>query len=145
MRFAAVSIGAALLCSGIASASGVIRVHHTDGTIGTYPDSEIAIVGQTLRIRSADHEGTLIVQRAACSHQGSILMCLPTEVSLDQHGQTRPLALQTGTIYFNFTNDYQTLQYSSRQVPPHGILMLLRTERGTYINLDGIIDRGVKP
>jgi hypothetical protein len=126
-----------------ASAMGTARIHHIDGTESRYPGVTVAIAGSTLRLRSPDHQGTLVIDRAACSHDGSLLKCLPTSVVLRQHGTSRPMALESGTIYFNFTADPQTLSYSSRQVRPHGVLLSLHTLRGTLINLDGTIDSGV--
>jgi len=126
-----------------ASATGTARIHHIDGTESRYPGVMVAIVGTTLHLRSPDHQGTLIIERAACSHDGSLLKCLPTSVVLRQHGTSRPMALESGTIYFNFTADPQTLSYSSRLVRPHGVVLSLHTLRGTLINLDGTIDSGV--
>jgi hypothetical protein len=126
-----------------ASATGTARIHHIDGTESTYSGVTVAIVGSTLHVRSPDRKGTLVIERAACSHDGALLKCLPTRVVLRQHGSSRPMALESGTIYFNFSADPHTLTYSSRLVQPHGVLLSLQTLRGTVINLDGTIDSGV--
>jgi hypothetical protein len=140
----AVATMALILAMGAAaSAMGTVNIHHIDGTASSYPGVRVAIVGKTLRLRSPDHQGTLIVERAACSHQDAILMCLPTSVMLRQHGASRPIPIASGTIYFNFTGQRQPLTYSTQHLRSHGILLSLRTERGTLINLDGTVESGV--
>ena len=140
----AVASTALMLATGAAaSAMGTVNIHHIDGSSSMYPGAQVAIVGKTLHVRSPDHQGTLVIGRAACSHQDAILMCLPTSVMLRQHGASRPIALASGTIYFNFTSERQPLMYSSQHLRSHGILLSLRTQRGTLINLDGTIDSGV--
>jgi hypothetical protein len=131
-----------LECAVSASAMGTVRIHHTDGTESRYPGVMVAIVGTTLHLRSPDHQGTLVIERAACSHDGPLLKCLPTHVTYRQHGNSHPMTLESGTIYFNFTTKPQALSFSTRHVPPNGVLLSLHTSRGTLINLDGTIDSG---
>jgi hypothetical protein len=121
---------------------GTVDIHHADGTTSRYPGVTVAIVGSKLHLRSPDKQGSIVVERAACAHQGPLLMCLPTRVELRQHGESRPMALEAGTIFFNFTSEPHALSYSTRQVQAHGILLSLHTLRGTLINLDGTIDSG---
>jgi len=134
-----------VLVTGAASAMGRVDIAHADGTMSSYPGTQVSIVGETLHLRSPDKRGTLIIERAACSHQGEIVMCLPTKVAIRQHGATRPLPLETGTVYVNTSDGPQRMRHTSRELPPHGILMSLRTQRGTLINLDGTIDSGLRP
>jgi hypothetical protein len=133
---------AVALTTSTASAAGTVNIHHFNGASDVYPGSVIAIVGKTLRVHSPDHRGTLVIERAACTHEGPILVCLPTSMLLRQHGVSRTIDLQTGTIYYNLTADPQQLPYTTRHLAPHGILMSLRTQRGTSINVDGTVDSG---
>ena len=140
---AAAGVAMILATVAAASAMGTVEIHHADGTASVYPGASVAFGGTRLHVRSPDRKGTLVIERAACSHQGPILMCLPTRVALRQHGMSRLMSLESGTIYLNFTNVPQALSYSSRHLPPHGILLSLHTARGTLINVDGTIDSGV--
>jgi hypothetical protein len=133
---------AVALTTAPACAAGTVNIHHYDGATDVYSGAVIAIVGKTLHVRSPDHRGTIVIERAACTHEGSILVCLPTSMLLRQHGYSRTIDVQTGTIYYNLTADPQQLPYTSRHLAPHGILMSLRTARGTSINVDGTVDSG---
>jgi len=127
-----------------ARAEGVVRIQQPSGKVETYDDVKIQILHDALYVTSSDGKGTLIVTRAACSYQGEILVCFPLAVTLVQPGTTGALDLKRGTIYSNMTGENQRLPYSSTQLPPHGILLSFTTQRGTYINVNGVIDGGTK-
>ena len=140
-----VAAGAAMILTTVAGAFGMgtVTIHRADGTSSTYRGASVTIAGTSLRVRSPDHKGVLVIDRAACSHQGAVLMCLPTRVVLRQHGLARVMSLESGTVYFNFTGVPQQLNYSSQRLRPHGVLLSLHTARGTLINVDGTLDGGV--
>ncbi|MGA2760518.1 MAG: hypothetical protein ABSF08_09395, partial [Candidatus Cybelea sp.] len=85
-----------------------------------------------------------VISRAACSHQGEVLVCLATNATLVQSGMTSPLDFQRGTVYVNNTDSPQQLVLSTTKVPAHGILVSLTTKIGTYIGLTGRIDKVVQ-
>jgi hypothetical protein len=122
---------------------GTVNIQRSDGSMSSYPATMLAIVGSTLHVRSPDHKGTLVIERAACSRHDAILTCLPTRVVLRQNGASHELPLASGTVYYNLTAMPQILAYSTQHLRPHGIILSLRTLRGTLINLDGTVDSGV--
>ena len=75
---------------------------------------------------------------------GDLYRCLVTHMTLTQNGKTFPLSADSGTIYANTSDAKVNLPFSSQTVPPHGIVMALKTKAGTYISLTGTIDSGVK-
>jgi hypothetical protein len=126
-------------------AEGTLRIQHPDGTIDTYRGVKLHRVGvQALDVRSPDGKGVLIVDQGACSYVGNILRCLLSTVTLDQFGSKRDLDLERGTIYANLTDGPLTLPFSSQIVPPNGVVLSLRTVRGTYFSLHGTIDEVTK-
>lgn len=127
-----------------ASAKGVVRVQQSDGSVQVYNDVHIRVVrGKALYVRSPDGHGTMIVDNAACSYVDQLLRCLLYGVSLRQNGTTRPLDFERGTLYLNFTDDWQNMPHSSQGVRPHGVVMAMKTARGTYVTLHGAIDQDV--
>ena len=124
-----------------ALAKGVVTIQQSDGTTNVYDDVSIQIIHNALYLTSADGKGTIVVNRAACSYQGALLVCLPTDMTLIQSGATNPIKLTTGTIYVNLTSDPQQLVLSTTKVPPHSVLVSFTTKRGTYVALSGRIDR----
>jgi hypothetical protein len=72
------------------------------------------------------------------------MACFATNATLVQAGETSPLDFKRGTIYVNDTDDYQPLVMSTTKVPPHSILASFTTKRGTYVSLNGRIDKVVK-
>ncbi len=130
-----------LACGAAARATGTVLVQQDDGTQQIYRDVRIQVLNKTLRLTTADGEGTLIVDRAACSYVGEMLRCLPIDMKLDQGGGMRPLDFQRGTAYLNLTDQTAQLPQSSQQVPPHSIVMSLTTRIGTIVNVTGAIDR----
>ncbi|HTU82262.1 MAG TPA: hypothetical protein VMF61_09040 [Candidatus Acidoferrales bacterium] len=127
-----------------ADASGTVTIQQKDGSVDTYSDVGIKIIHNALYLTSADGKGTLVVNRAACSYQDQILVCLPTGVTLIQAGAAKPLDLATGTIYANMTDQMLSLPLSSTRLPPHSIVFSISTKLGTYVNLSGSIDKVTK-
>ena len=130
---------AALLVTGTAGASGSVRVQQIDGHVQEYQHVVLQLHGTTLRIRTADRVGTLIVQRAACMFIGGLERCLPSSLELSQHGN-HPISFQRGTLYINLTNESHRLPHSSKTLAPQSVLALLKTVRGTYIAVSGRLD-----
>lgn len=146
MRFLALAAALGLSASLAAPclAEGTVRVQQSDGTSQVYQNVNIKLVSRTLRVETADGRGALIINQASCAYQGELERCTPTRISLEQHGATKPLDLATGNIYINPTNHTVTMPLSSSQLPPHGILAIIRTQIDTYISLSGQIDRLVR-
>jgi hypothetical protein len=144
LRTVALAAAAVASVAGIACAKGTLTIQQSNGTINTYPNVTIKVIHNALYLTSADGEGTLIINRAACSYQGQILACLPTSVALVQAGATSPVDLTTGTVYVNTTDTDQQLVLSSRKLQPHSILLSFTTKKGTYVNSTGRIDQVVK-
>jgi hypothetical protein len=127
--------------SSAAYAKGTVRVQQPNGSVQQYDDVTIRIANQALWITTADGVGTLEIEKAACSYVGSLQMCLPYSMTLDQGGGMHPLDFLRGTAYVNFTDDKQQLPLSSIQLPPQGILMSITTKVGTIVNMSGTIDK----
>ena len=127
-----------------AGATGDIVIRQPDGDVNLYKSVDIKIIHGALFLTSEDGKGTLVVHKAACSYQGKLLVCFATSATLVQAGKTSPLDLTTGTVYLNDTDDPQPLVLSTTKVPPRGIIASLTTNRGTYISLNGRIDKVVK-
>jgi hypothetical protein len=139
---AALAVGAGI--PSIASASGTVLIQRAEQSPTTYTDAKIQVIHNTLNVTSADGKGTLIVTRAACAYQGEILACLPTGVTLVQFGDVHALDLKSGMVYANMTDTTQQLSHSTMKLPPNGVMMTLQTERGTFINVTGVIDKVTK-
>jgi hypothetical protein len=143
--FAALAFVAAFAFgAGAAHAAGTIVIRQITGNVDTYNDVSIKIIHNALFLTSADGKGTLVINRAACSYQGNLLVCFPTSATLVQAGKTSALDLKTGTLYLNLTDSAEQLVLSTKKVPAHSILFSFTTKRGTYINLNGRIDKVVK-
>ncbi len=130
--------------SASAKATGTITIHHTDGTRDSYNDVDVRVFSGSLFLTSEDGDGTIVVDRAACSYQGKIIVCLPTSAALVQNGASRALNLKSGTIYLNYDDAPQPLSRSSAKLPPHSILLALSTRNGTVISVRGRIDQVIK-
>ena len=139
LGFTALVCALAALVS-VAEAKGTVRVQQSDGAIQVYSDVGIRIVGQTLRLTSADGKGTLVITKAACSFQGDLMVCLPYSAELDQNGQLQTLDFHRGTVYLNQTGAKLNLPLSSTVVPPNGVVGSLTSQRGTIISITGVID-----
>jgi len=144
---AAIAFVAAAIClfgSPAASAMGTATIQQRNGHTDVYHDVVIKVIHNALYMTSADGRGTLVINRAACSYQGELLVCFATGATLVQSGQTSSLDFQRGTLYVNSTNDDQQLSLSTTKVPAHGILLSFSTKIGTYVSLSGTIDKVVK-
>jgi len=124
-------------------AKGTATIVQRDGHIDVYNDVTINVIHGTLYITSEDAKGTVAIRRAACSYQGKLMVCLLTKATLIQDGEVSLLDFERGTCYVNSTDDYQPLVASSTKVAPHSILLTFKTSRGTYLTLDGRIDKVV--
>jgi hypothetical protein len=127
-----------------ARATGTMTIRQNDGDTNTYADVEIKIIHSALYLTSEDGKGTLVINRAACSYQGKVMVCLPTSATLVQSGETSPLDFESGTVYLNNTDDYQPMPLTTTKVPPKSIFLSISTKRGTYISVRGRIDKVVK-
>ena len=134
----------AVLVSLPARAEGTVQIQQADGTLNRYNDVKIQILHQTLNVTTADGKGTLIIYRAACSYQGNIMACLPTGATLVQGGDVSPIKIVSGTVYVNNTDNGEALPLSTMHVPAHSVVMALKTEKGTYITMNGSIDKVTK-
>ncbi len=140
-------LGVILLCAATivgaarsADARGTARVAQSDGVVRDYDVSLHVIDHRAVRIVSADGRGTLTIRKAACSYIQNLERCLPYRITLDQDGKRHELGFEHGTEYLNVTDSAQQLPFSSRSVPAHGLLLLVRTVHGTYITVSGTVD-----
>jgi hypothetical protein len=129
------------LGSSAAIAKGTVRVEQHDGTVQMYDDIGIRIVGDTIRVFSRDNRDTLIISHAACTYVGEIQRCLPYRLTLRRNGTDHAIGFDHGTVYFNLRAAALPLPRSSTQLPPNGVLVFVRTARGTSIAVDGTIDK----
>jgi hypothetical protein len=127
-----------------AAAKGTMTIVQADGSTNTYNDVEIKVIHGALYMTSEDGKGTMVINRAACSHQGQLMVCFATHATLVQAGETSALDFQRGTVYANDTDDYQPMVMSTTKVPPHSIMLSFTTKRGTLVTLNGSIDKVVK-
>lgn len=124
-----------------AAAEGTARIQQADGTVNVYQHVKIQLVQKSLTMTTADGKGTMIIYRAACSFQGDVMSCLPTGITLVQSGAVNPIKLLSGTVYVNLTGDPHRLALSTTTLPPHSVMMALKTRKGTYVSLSGTIDK----
>jgi hypothetical protein len=128
------------LPSSPAYATGTVVVLQRDGSEKTYTNVRISIRNESMAITSSDGQGTVVLGKAACTKVGALLECLPYDATLLQNGQKTHISLQSGTVWLNPSPTTQTLSHSSTQLPPRGVLLAVRTKRGTYVTLTGIVD-----
>lgn len=128
----------------VAVARGTARVQQRDGDVRVYKDVRIKIADQRLWITSSDGVGTLVIDKSSCTAFDTLVRCLPYTAVLNQRGTTRNLAIENGSAWFNRSKTTQTLPQSSTRLPPHGVLMTLKTKAGTYVSLTGTVDEMVK-
>ena len=76
-----------------------------------------------------------MINDAACSYVGDLLRCLLADVKLRQHGATKELDVDQGTLYVNDTDGLLHLPLSTTGVQPHGVVMSYHTVRGTFVSL----------
>jgi hypothetical protein len=118
-----------------------VRIDQRDGTVQNYGGSVIRIVGDTIRVFSPDNRDTLIISHAACTYIGEIRRCLPYRLALRRNGADHTIGFDHGTVFFNPSAAAQPLPRSSEQLPPNGVLVFVRTARGTSIAVHGTIDK----
>ncbi|MBV9333536.1 MAG: hypothetical protein JO146_05980 [Candidatus Eremiobacteraeota bacterium] len=145
MRIALLALLACLTCIPVAAAAtGTMTIVQSNGGTNTYSNVEIKAIHGALYLTSNDGKGTMVINRAACSHQGQLMICYATNATLVQSGETSPLDFQRGTVYVNDTDGYLPLVLSTQKVPPHSIMLSFTTKRGTTVTLNGRIDKVVK-
>ena len=132
-------IGIAIVPS-TAMATGTVVIAQRDGSTKTYSDVRIIIWNESMAVTSSDGQGTVVFGKASCTKVGDLVKCLPWDATLFQNGAKLHVALQSGTVWLNPTTDYQSLNDSSEKIAPHGVLLAVRTKRGTYVTLTGIVD-----
>jgi hypothetical protein len=123
-----------------AKAAGTARIQQRDGSVSTYHNVRISIREQSMWMTSSDRKGILILGKAACGTIGALVRCFPYDATLEQHGERTHIALQSGTVWINPTTTVQRLSHSSTTLPSHGVLMAVRSQRGTYVSLSGTVD-----
>jgi len=123
-----------------AFATGTVVVLQRDGSEKTYTNVRISIRNESMAITSSDGQGTIVLGKAACTKVGALLECLPYDATLLQNGQKTHISLQSGTVWLNPSSSAQTLSHSSTQLPPRGVLLAVRTKKGTYVTLTGVVD-----
>ncbi|MBV8531309.1 MAG: hypothetical protein JO104_08315, partial [Candidatus Eremiobacteraeota bacterium] len=117
-----------------------VQIALYDGTNRTYTNARIFIRDDSMAITSSDGRGTLVLGKAACTKVGDLLRCLPYDATLFQNGQKVHIPLQSGTVWLNPSSTTQPLANSSTQLPPRGVLLAVKTKRGTYVTLTGVVD-----
>jgi len=123
-----------------ARASGTIVIAMRDGSTKTYSNVHVVIWNESMAVTSSDGQGTVVFGKASCTKVGDLIRCLPWDATLFQNGGKLHIALQSGTVWLNPTNAYQSLSDSSEKIAPHGVSLAVRTKRGTYVTLTGTVD-----
>ena len=123
-----------------AKATGTAVIVQPDGASKSYPNVRVAIWNESMAVTSSDGQGTVVFGKASCTKVGELVRCLPWDATLFQNGTKLHIALKSGTLWLNPTSDYQSLTNSSQKIAPHGVLMAVRTKRGTYVTLTGVVD-----
>jgi hypothetical protein len=140
----AAAIACVVVVATVARATGTLQINHKDGSVNTYEGVTINVFSGSLFLTTADGKGTLVVNRSACSYQAKLIVCLPNSVILVQKGKSNALALTTGTVYLNYTDDAQPLTLTSAKLPPHTAMVSFSTSSGTYVNLLGTLDQVIR-
>lgn len=123
-----------------AGATGTAVIAQADGSTKSYANVRITIWNESMAVTSSDGQGTVVFGKASCTKVGELVRCLPWDATLFQNGGKLHIALQRGTVWLNPTSDYQSLSNSTQKIAPHGVLMAVRTKRGTYVTLTGTVD-----
>lgn len=134
-----------LICIGLSNSSaiakGTVRIDQADGTDHLYTGSIIRLAGDTVRVFSPDSRDRLTISQTACSYIGEVKRCLPYKLTLRRNGTDHTIGFDHGAVYFNPSAVAQPLPRSSTQLPPNGVLVFVRTARGTSIAVHGTADR----
>lgn len=128
-------------CTSLAFARGTVRISQDGGSAQRYAGSVIELVGNTIRVFSPDRRDTLIITHAACSYVGEIERCLPYRLTLRRNDTEHAIAFDRGSVYFNPTALTHPLPRSSTRLAPNGVLVFVRTARGTSIAVQGTVDK----
>jgi hypothetical protein len=123
-----------------ARATGTVHILQRDGSTKTYTNVRIFIRNESMAITSSDGQGTLVLGKAACTKVDELLECLPYDATLLQYGLSIHIPLQSGTVWLNPSKTDQRLTHSWAELPPRGVMLALRTKRGTYVTMTGIVD-----
>lgn len=115
-------------------------VQQSDGSTKTYRDVLVRIERGELALTSSDGQSVLVIGKAACSREGSLVKCLPFDATLYQNGGKYRVALSSGTVWLNPTTTTQPLSFTSAHLQPHGVMMSVTTKKGTYVSLTGTVD-----
>ncbi len=139
-----VAVLAAIVAAGApwhpARATGTVRILQNGGSAKIYANVRISIRNESMAITSADGQGTLVLGKAACTKVDELLECLPYDATLFQNGTRFHIALQSGTVWLNPSKSEQRLTHSWTELPPRGVMLAIRTKRGTYVTMTGIVD-----
>jgi len=125
---------------GPAYATGTVLVQQRDGSEKTYTNVRISIRNESMAFTSSDGQGTIVLGKAACTKVRELVECLPYDATLLQNGQSTHIGLQSGTVWLNPSPTAQELSHSTTQLPPRGVLLAVRTKKGTYVTLTGVVD-----
>lgn len=134
------AIGILAIPPAAARATGTVVIAMRDGSSRTYNNVHVTIWNESMAVTSSDGQGTVVFGKASCTKVGELVKCLPWDATLFQNGEKLHVALQRGTVWLNPTTDYQSLTGSSQKIAPHGVLLAVRTKRGTYVTLTGVVD-----
>jgi len=124
----------------IGQAAGTTRIQHRDGDSSEYRNVRVTIDHYALRLTSTDGKGVLAIAIVGCVKMGELHRCQPGGAEYRRNGEVRALDITSGTLYFNPTDVKQALPLSSTQVPPHGVILALRTVHDTYLSATAKID-----
>ncbi len=143
-RFFGVAVAAAIAAFGVsvrpAGANGTVVIAYTDGSSKLYHNVRIIIWNESMAITSADGQGTVVLGKASCTKVGELLRCLTYDATLFQNGDRLHIPLRSGTVWLNPTHDYQPMSHSSAEIPPRGVLLAVKTRRGTEVTMTGTVD-----
>ena len=130
----------ALAYSPPARAEGTAVIVQSDGSSKSYSNVHIAIRDASMAITSSDGQGMLVLGKAACTKIGELVRCLPYDATLLQNGTSLHIPLQSGTVWLNPTDAPEQLSHSSAKLQARGVLLAVKTKRGTYVTLTGVVD-----
>jgi phenylpropionate dioxygenase-like ring-hydroxylating dioxygenase large terminal subunit len=122
------------------SAKALVVVTQSDGSQKVYHDVFVRVRGSALSLTSSDGKGLLTIGKDDCTEVGELLRCVPSDITLDQHGEAVQLKLRSGTVWLNLSARAQHLSSPSSTVRPHDVMISFRTEDGTTVSANGHID-----
>jgi hypothetical protein len=126
-----------------AHAAGILRLQKVDGSVRVYDPVALKYTKATgLVVTTRSGRDALIIKDAACSYVGDAIMrCLLDQASYEKNGTMNVLEFDSGTLYYNRSTSLQHLPRSTQGIPPKGVVVSIRSKRGTYISLTGTIDK----